>query len=36
MEKHVFCIFIDYRVHYRKGVAIYVPTFNLQHKLWFD
>ncbi len=24
MEKHVFCIFIHYRGHHRKGVAIYV------------
>jgi hypothetical protein len=22
MEQHVFCIFIDYRGHHRKGVAI--------------
>jgi hypothetical protein len=22
LEEHVFCIFIDYRGHYRKGVAI--------------
>ncbi len=26
MEQHVFCIFIDYRGHHRKGVAIYVAT----------
>ncbi len=31
-----FCIFIDYRGHHRKGVAIYSATLvNLQQKLWF-
>ncbi len=36
MEQHIFCIFIDYRGHHRKGVAIYVATWvNLHHKLWF-
>jgi hypothetical protein len=23
MEQHIFCIFIDYRGHHRKGAAIY-------------
>ncbi len=26
MEQHSFCIFIDYRRHHRKGVAIYNDT----------
>jgi hypothetical protein len=26
MEQHIFCIFIDYRGHHRKGVAIYKTT----------
>jgi hypothetical protein len=36
MEQHIFCLFIDYRGHHRKGVAIYNATYvNLQQKLWF-
>jgi hypothetical protein len=36
MEQWIFCIFIDYREHHRKGVAIYNATeVNLQQKLWF-
>jgi len=26
MEEHIFCIFIDYRGHHRKGVAMYDAT----------
>jgi hypothetical protein len=36
MEQHVVCIFIDYRGHHRKGVAIYNATeINLQENLGF-
>ncbi len=36
MEQHSFCIFINYRGHYRKGVATYNATLvNLQPKPWF-
>jgi hypothetical protein len=36
MEQPVFCIFIDYRGHHKKGVAIYDATsINLQPKPWF-
>jgi hypothetical protein len=36
MKQHIFCIFIDYRGQYRKGVAIYHTTsVNLQPKPWF-
>ncbi len=36
MEQHVFCIFIHYRGHRRKGVSIYnATTVNLQQKPWF-
>jgi hypothetical protein len=26
LEQHIFCIFIDYRGHHRKGVAMYNAT----------
>jgi hypothetical protein len=29
MEQHVFCIFIDYRGHHRKGVAILMPIMSI-------
>jgi len=36
MEQRIFCIFIDYRGHHRKGDEIYnVTLVNLQQKLWF-
>jgi hypothetical protein len=36
MEQRVFCIWIDYRGHHRKGVAFYNATqVNLQQKPWF-
>jgi hypothetical protein len=36
MEQHVFVVFIDYRGHHRKGVAILNATqVNLKQKLWF-
>ncbi len=36
MGQHVFCIFIYYRGHHRKGTAIYdADEDNLQQKLWF-
>ncbi len=36
MGQHNFCIFIDYRGHHRKGVAICNATqVNLQQNLWF-
>ncbi len=36
MEHLVFCFFIDYRGHRRKGVAIYnAARVNLQPKTWF-
>jgi hypothetical protein len=36
MEQCVFCIFIVYRGHHKKGVAIYDATsINLQPKPWF-
>jgi hypothetical protein len=28
MEQHIFCIFIDYRGHHRKGIAIYNATLS--------
>jgi hypothetical protein len=28
MEQHILCIFIDYRGHHRKGVAIYNAHFK--------
>ncbi len=37
MEQCVFCIFIDYRGHHRKYVAVYNADWvNLQQKLWFQ
>jgi len=43
MEQHVFCIFIDYRGHHRKGVAIMLPLKSIyiinfgfiEHKMYF-
>jgi hypothetical protein len=36
MAKLVCCIFIEYRGHHRKGVAIYnANEINLQPKPWF-
>jgi hypothetical protein len=28
MEQHILCIFIDYRGHHRKGIAIYNATLS--------
>jgi hypothetical protein len=37
MKQHVFCIFIDYRGHHRKGVEIvYADYVNFQPKPWFQ